>query len=498
MREPAIRALALEYSGGKPPTEAHLGAARDTLDDFLASAAVLKGDNVPPKLLGDISSRFDDAPWEVKAYLGVNLDPEYLAQKAIGSVVHQNQLLTTLKKVCMNEKLASVQPVNGWAKIDEKRAGPLNGLYVRPDVEREILGLRKALPEWMQTVKNVVNTSKLLKVPLSFGTLSANMMSNLAFMWIGGMDSVKIPHYMKWANAIRTKGLDGSLNRSYDKMVFDNAVNRGLLGKGFMTSDADMAFDDLGRQVSARQGGAALKASIGARKVVENLGGRRMGNMYSAAEEICKLAFFRHALEKEGVTLENLGSFAKSNKLKAAADRAAEKTNGILLDYEEVPGYLKIMRNTFWPFASFYVLMGRNLLGGKLGSPARILAVMGALGGIQAMLNDTETGQGIAQNVRWDPSNIIPFFAPMAGTAPGGRSLLQEVATPLVPGGVLRIPYDLAQGRDRYDRPIDDGLAYTVKQLLPSWTYKVPQELAEGNTLGALATLSGSPIRPVE
>ena len=217
----------------------------------------------------------------------------------------------------------------------------------------------------------------------------------------------------------------------------------------------------------------------------------------SGAEEICKLAFFRHAMEKEGFTPGTIGDFHKNNKLEAAAKSAAEKTNGILLDYEDVPGYLKIMRNTFWPFASFYVLMGRNLFGGKLGSPKRIMATMAAIGGIQSLLNNTEQGQEISERVRFDPSNIIPFFAPMAGSAPGGRSLLEEVASPLVPNGVLRIPYDLARGQDRYGREIDDGLAYTIKQLLPSWTYKVPQDLSEGNTLGALSTLLGSPVRPV-
>ncbi|MCD6309030.1 MAG: hypothetical protein J7M24_08560, partial [Candidatus Latescibacteria bacterium] len=249
-----------------------------------------------------------------------------------------------------------------WKKLEGSEYGPLDGMYVRPDLHSQARGFHESLVFAEQMWNEILRGWRVAHTVLSPGTHGRNFFGNLLFaFWDGMLPATNWEYYGKGAQALLGRG----------KLASDGLPINKYLRE---LEDADLSFFELEFLNQERTGyvdaffgevseGKNLLASL--RGLHDKIASSPLGELYAAEDTLFKMSAYIRNRELRGMSIED-------------AIKAVRKAYP---DYLRVPAFLTKNRWFSWknapwgaPFVSFTYEASRIFLSTAQEKPVRFMA----------------------------------------------------------------------------------------------------------------------------
>ena len=435
-----------------------------------------------------------DVPDYLRALLGEVQEPK---MRVFRTLVDAQRDLANMKvfKALRQSGLVELSPKEGYAEVSTsiRKKGDLRGLGVReglgiPSVERvfvpkaiarDLNGSDLGNKEIVEAGKILMSVWKAGKVVFDPAVHATNLLGNGLMSLIGG---VPVRHQAKeFLRSVR-EVRNGWLGN--ESPMFKLAKEHGVLGKGFISKDADMLYHDVMTASRARGGGPLLTYAIALRKGVEKAGGRKAGEVYQAIEDAQRFTLFSYVM-RNGIPAPTVGKGASlpGRRQQVTAKEAAAWVDRYLFDYDKVPGAVKVARNSFLPFVSFPYLAAKALAKTAGRNPERLAGAFLLATGIQEAAK--------LGGVDLDITRIIPFGNLVMGDEEGVGGFAR-------PSGPYAAAVEVARNRKFFDgKPVvergENPLVASAKHLGKTM---LPTPLSQG--VGNIARAArGDGARPI-
>lgn len=413
-----------------------------------------------------------EIPYEIKKRLGF-IDtggvPVYKSIRDAGYRMESDRLFNSIAvdpRYATTNRMASNK---GWVQIaDSETKGSLRGMYVHPQVAKDINTIEKIFSEQDKTLNKLVSLWKVGKTALNPATHGRNVISNTMLLEASGVPSHRLPDL---------------LAASADDITKNTPLYQELkkMGLGFSTfTESELAFIN---DVYKNNQGGLLEKVLG--KVVSSSEGafkpfKSLEKLYGLEEELFKIAKVRSLLEQ--------GFTPKS------AFKEAEKW---LFNYNKITDFTRAVRThpLGSPFITFQMKVIPRVLEATIKNPVDIVKYPLLFTAIEGYAKDkfNLSNSDMKLLKRNQPMNYVLPFTDSAGqlrmynlkyTLPYGQMFEENPLATLGLGNnpIFSIPSSLwlnrnpLTGQDIYDRnsskfrKFADGFDFSMKQILPTIT----------------------------
>lgn len=332
------------------------------------------GEKAPNKM--DLS-RFKarkDIPKEIREQMGEILTPGYPVAKGVAQLTHDIEMAKFFGGVARNPQWAvpeGAQIPQGFSRLEGRKFGALNGMYVHPEIHAELSHLTHKAGSMERGWNKALGMWKFGKVILSPKTHMRNVLSNSVLAHLGGLPMYEQPYWLaKAAREMRAGGAG-----------WEAAKRSGLLEQSFVNQELRGLFGQVESSMSGIKPGG-LEDSLGVvGKGIASLrsAGKKAADVYQAEEQWFKLAMFMRNASR--------GMPAKA----AAAD--AEKW---LFNYGKLTRFQENYRRKWYgaPFATFTFKAMPRIAEAAVKTPWRFALPMAAIYGLnqaaQNAIGDTD------------------------------------------------------------------------------------------------------------
>lgn len=266
--------------------------------------------------------RRQDIPELVRQQMGEIKEAAYPTAKAVGQMTQMTETAKLFNSVATNPEWMSDVATEGFEKLAENKAlGTLSGKYVLKTIANDVNDIVRIDPLMFRQYKKALSLWKAGKTILNPATHVRNMMSNTMLLDMSGVNHIQ-----------QTVLLPRALKELISKgNYYKEAQSVGLLGKEFYGTELKGLIDSY-----LVQSNNFIELAINSTTNLFKKGFKTAGNIYQSEEQWFKLAKFISERER-GSTIKD----------------AASEASKWLFDYTQITPFVKKVRETVAPFATF-------------------------------------------------------------------------------------------------------------------------------------------------
>ena len=264
-----------------------------------------------------------DIPFEIRRKMGEIIEPAYPTAKAVGQMTQMTETAKLFNSVAANPEWVSTAAKEGFERLPKSDAlGALSGKFLQKSIADDVNDIVRIDLKMFQEYRKALSLWKAGKTILNPATHSRNMMSNTMLLDMSGVNHAQ--QTILLPRALRDLASKGK--------YYQEANSVGLLGKEFYSAELRDLISNYPQTPSAN----FIELAINSTKNLFGKIYRKAGNIYQAEEQWFKMAKFISEREK-GATIAN----------------AAREADKWLFDYTKITPFVRRLRETVAPFATF-------------------------------------------------------------------------------------------------------------------------------------------------